>query len=82
MPKLDTEDFLYISVICEATSVRSSVSLNYQLECDKVQRPKTHCGHALFGGGGNHCIKIFCFGVYSGALDLIYPETSLYEHIL
>ena len=52
MPKLDTEDFLYISVICEATSVRSSVSLNYQLECDKVQRPKTHCGHALFGGGG------------------------------
>ena len=41
-PKLDIEDFVYISVICKATSV--------------------------------------C--VHSGALDLIYPGTSLYEHIL
>ena len=26
--------------------------------------------------------KIFCFCVHSGASDLIYPETSLYKHIL
>ena len=32
--------------------------------------------------GTNHCTKIFCFCVHSGALDLIYPGTSLYEHIL
>ena len=32
--------------------------------------------------GANHCTKIFCFCVHSGALDLIYPGTSLYEHIL
>ena len=51
MPKLDIEDFVYISVICKATSVRSSVGLKYQLECDKVQRLQTHCGHALFFGG-------------------------------
>ena len=50
-PKLDIEDFVYISVICKATSVRSSVGLKYQLECDKVQRLQTHCGHALFFGG-------------------------------
>ena len=30
----------------------------------------------------NHCTKLFYFCVHSGALDLIYPETSLYEHIL
>ena len=30
----------------------------------------------------NHYTKIFCFCVHSGAPDLIYPETSLYEHIL
>ena len=29
----------------------------------------------------NHYTKIFCFCVHSGAPDLIYPETSLYEHI-
>ena len=33
-------------------------------------------------GGANHCTKIFCFCVHSGALNLIYPGTSLYEHIL
>ena len=30
----------------------------------------------------NHCTKIFCFCVHIGALDLIYPGTSLHEHIL
>ena len=30
----------------------------------------------------NHCPKICCFCIHSGALDLIYPGTSLYEHIL
>ena len=30
----------------------------------------------------NHCTKIFYFCVDSGALDLIYPGTSLHEHIL
>ena len=30
----------------------------------------------------NHYTKIFCFCVHSGAPDLIYPGTSLYEHIL
>ena len=30
----------------------------------------------------NHYAKIFCFCVHSGAPDLIYPETSLYEQIL
>ena len=30
----------------------------------------------------NHCPKICCFCVLSGAPDLIYPGTSLYEHIL
>ena len=80
-PKLDIEDFVFISVICKATSVRSSVGLKYQLECDKVQQLQTHCGHALFFWA-NHCTKIFRFCVHSGALDLIYPGTSLYEHIL
>ena len=80
-PKLDIQDFVYISVICKATSVRSSVGLKYQLECDKVQQLQTHCGHALFLGA-NHCTKIFCFCVHSGALALLYPGTSLYEHIL
>ena len=51
MPKLDIQNFVYISVICKATSVRSSVGLKYQLECDKVQQLQTHCGHALFFGG-------------------------------
>ena len=32
--------------------------------------------------GANHCTKIFCCCVHSGALDLIYPGTSLYKHIL
>ena len=30
----------------------------------------------------NHCPKICCFCVHSGASDLIYPGTSLYEDIL
>ena len=30
----------------------------------------------------NHYTKIFCSCVHSGAPDLVYPETSLYEHIL
>ena len=30
----------------------------------------------------NHCQKICCFCVHSGAPDLFYPGTSLYEHIL
>ena len=29
----------------------------------------------------NHYTKIFCFCVHSGAPDLMYPGTSLYEHI-
>ena len=66
-PKLDIEDFVCISVICEAISVRLRVGLKYQLECDKVQRLQTHCGHAFFiflggrGGGVDYCAKIFCF---------------------
>ena len=32
--------------------------------------------------GSNHCPKICRFCVDSGAPDLIYPGTSLYEHIL
>ena len=32
--------------------------------------------------GANHCTKICCFCVHCGAPDLIYPGTSLYEHIL
>ena len=32
--------------------------------------------------GAKHCTEIFCFCVHSGALDLIYSGTSLYEHIL
>ena len=50
MPKLDINDFVYISVICEATSVRSSMGLKYQLECDKVQQLQTR-GHELFFWG-------------------------------
>ena len=57
------------------------MGLKYQLEWDKVQQPQTHCGHALFFGT-NHFTKIFYFCVHSGALDLIYPGTSFYEHIL
>ena len=30
----------------------------------------------------NHYTKIVCFCGHSGALNLIYPRTSLYEHIL
>ena len=30
----------------------------------------------------NHCRKVCCFWVHSGVPDLIYPGTSLYEHIL
>ena len=30
----------------------------------------------------NHYAKICCFCVHSEAPDLVYPETSLYEHIL
>ena len=30
----------------------------------------------------NHFTNIFCFCVHCGALDVIYPGTSLYEHIL
>ena len=30
----------------------------------------------------NHCPKICCSCVHNGAPDLIYPGTSLYEHIL
>ena len=55
--------------------------LKYQLECDKVQWLQTHCGQALIFWA-NHCPKICCFCVHSGAPDLIYPGTSLYEHIL
>ena len=55
--------------------------LKYQLECGKVQWLQTHCGQALiFGGKSQYKDMFFC--VHSGALDLIYPGTSLYEHIL
>ena len=56
------------------------MGLKYQLECNKVQRLQTHCGQALFLGGKTLYKDIFC--VHSGAMDLIYPGTSLYEHIL
>ena len=32
--------------------------------------------------GANHCTKICCFCVHTGAPDIIDPGTSLYEHIL
>ena len=55
--------------------------LKYQLGCDKVQWLQTHCGQALiFLGKSLSKDMLFC--VHSGALDLIYPGTSLYEHIL
>ena len=45
------EDFVYILVICEARSVRSSGVLKYQLECDKVQWLQTHCGQTWISLG-------------------------------
>ena len=41
------EDFVYILVICETTSVRSSEGLKCQLKWDKVQWLQTHCGQVL-----------------------------------
>ena len=74
------EDFVYILVICEARSVLSSVGLKHQLECDKVQWLQPHCGQTWISWA-DYYTKIFCFSVHGGAPDLIYPGTSLYEHI-
>ena len=52
--------------------------LKYQLECDKVQWLQHIVSQREFLWA-NHYTKIFCFCVHSGALDLIYPETSLKE---
>ena len=55
--------------------------LKYQLECDKFSAFKHIVGKREFFGA-NHCPKICCFCVHSGAPDPIYQGTSLYEHIL
>ena len=55
--------------------------LKYQLACDKIQWLETHCGQALiFWSKSLSKDMLFC--VHSGAPDIIYPGTSLYEHIL
>ena len=59
-----------------------------QLECTVSATKSSDFKHIVgmrhFGGGGgtDYCAKIFCFWVHTGALDLIHPGTSLYEHIL
>ena len=88
------EDFIYFSVL-RSTSVRSSVG--FKISARVRQRSMTFksltfvfkntmCLKHIVGKREflwvNHCTKIFCFCVHSGAPDLIYPETSLYEHIL
>ena len=55
--------------------------LKYQLECDKVQWLQTHCGQTWISLG-RLLNKDILFCVHGGAPDLIYPGTSLYEHIL
>ena len=75
------EDFVYILVFCEAQVSDRAWVLKYQLECDKVQWLQHIVGQREFLWA-NHYTKIFCFCVHSGAPDLIYPETSLYEQIL
>ena len=86
--KLDIDDFVYISVICEATSVRSSVGLKYQLQsvtkfhAESSATSNTLWACVIFLGKSLYKDILFC--VHSGALDLIYAGTgtSLYEHIL
>ena len=56
--------------------------LKFQLEGDKVQWLQTLCGRTLIFLGKSLYKDIYIFFVHSGAPDLIYPGTSLYEHIL
>ena len=54
---------------------------NVSLKATKFSDFKHIVGMRYFSWA-NHCTKIFYFCVDSGALDLIYPGKSLYEHIL
>ena len=77
------EDFVYILVFCEAqVSDRAWVlKINISSSATKFNDFKYIVGKREFLWA-NHYTKKFCFCVHSGASDLIYPETSLYEHIL
>ena len=74
------EDFVYILVICEATSVRSSEG--FKISSATNFSDFKHIVGKRYFFWANHCPKIYCLCVRSGAPDLIYPGTSLYEHIL
>ena len=76
------EDFVYILVICEATSVRSSVGFKISARVRQSSVTSNRLWASVNFFWANHCTKICCFCVHSGASDLIYPGISLYEHIL
>ena len=76
------QTFLCILVFCEAqVSDRAWVLKYISSNATKFNDFKHIVGKREFLWA-NHYTKIFCFCVHSGAPDLIYPETSLYEHIL
>ena len=70
------EDFVYILVICEARSVRSSVGFKIT-----ARGRQSSVGRLEFLWA-DYYTKIFCFCVHGGAPHLLYLGTSLYEHIL
>ena len=75
------EDFVYILVFSEAQESDQACVLKSSSSATKFNDFKYTVGKREFLWA-NHYTKIFCFCVKSGAPDLIYPETSLYEHIL
>ena len=78
-----TEYLVYILVICEAISGRSSVGLNWNIRSSMTKFSDfKHIVTEREFLWANHYTKIFCFCVHSGAPDLIYPGISLYKHIL
>ena len=76
------EDFVHILVFCDAQVSDRARVLKYQRRVRQSSMTKHIVGKREFLSA-NHYTKIFCFYVHSGAPDLIYPETSLYdEHVL
>ena len=79
------EDYVYISVICDATGMCARSSLSFKIFA-QVRQFFSDFKHILWVCvnlfGQNQCTNIFCFGAHSGTPDPIYIGTSLYEHIL
>ena len=77
------EDFVYILVICEARSVRSSVGFKISARVRQSSVTSNTLWANLNFFGQITIQRYFVFlCVHGGAPDLIYPVTSLYEHIL